>query len=919
MKQETTRSSAPRPQRRGGWFLSRAHFLLRFLGLTGFFAAVVGLVLVGYSIANFFSWSDVPYNELSRGVRGQIFPLQSTADYGLFCILWGTGAALLALLIEVVMVLFFVAARRSAIGFNAALQIALAAVLLVGVNVVAFLHPERVDCTRAQQFTLPKSIENDLRKLQGETTLFVLVRPKEKEGAEKKVHYSESDELESAAQTKVVEMVEDLAEQFRQVGPQFRVVVLKTNEKGYSANLDKATKDATRKAKEPEKDAKKLRDALEGAAESSIFFYQDGKVQQLGFNEFVQLDKPASLESGNLKLLIQGASGRGVEPLARKILHIEERRPRVGILVVHELLTTESTVDVFTLKGLRKALAAHGFDVRDVVLKKNWEQGGPPEPAADTLEESKLERVENELDDLDDEIKTLEEEAKIFRAIIDDWTVKPGEDEDRQLDRLSQKYATQLRGRRVTPALRKVQVEMLQSVLNGRQEDLVEAKREREDKRKEREQLDTEGVAEGRRLSDVQGKLKRVLADCDVLFIPRITRNSSVLISNRVHRLEEQQIAAIKEFLKAGKPVFACLGPTNEPRDSAERERDDDLEKMFAELGIRLGSQTVLFNADAKAFADRRPTPFTSSGDENVPPVDFDSSTQAVTGRWLTVDAAAAQQPNPLRDSMRVTAHSAGKDFDLRVHFPRPVFYDPVKPWLPPMEAASGIGLLGAPLNAGPLALATALPRKARTDAVFLATGYHDGTQPWSQPAQIAGTIGVLACAPVNGPLAAVAGLPRTRTDPTFLLSGVGWNDSNPFPERGRRPRYEPPKPDDPANGTLEEKRRGAFPIGVAVETTLPSDWTGGVPTKARVAVIGQGDVFTGNELSPPREQLALQTLNWLLGRDEYLPRAEHPWSYPRIALTKTEQALWWWGGCVGLPVAFFYLGVVVLLARRVR
>jgi hypothetical protein len=150
-------------------------------------------------------------------------------------------------------------------------------------------------------------------------------------------------------------------------------------------------------------------------------------------------------------------------------------------------------------------------------------------------------------------------------------------------------------------------------------------------------------------------------------------------------------------------------------------------------------------------------------------------------------------------------------------------------------------------------------------------------------------------------------------------VTASGWNESNPFPTANRRPHYEPPRPDDPDTGTLEAKRRGAFPIGVAVEADLPARWGGDKAKTARVAVIGQGDVFVGNELSPAREQLFLETANWLLGRDDYLPRADHPWTYPRIDMDEREQQLWLWGARLGLPVVFAYLGLVVLMARHLR
>src|SRR5262249_29729878 len=135
---------------------------------------------------------------------------------------------------------------------------------------------------------------------------------------------------------------------------------------------------------------------------------------------------------------------------------------------------------------------------------------------------------------------------------------------------------------------------------------LDDLKSDRAETSKDRDKIDVDRVTEGRRMTDVRAKLTRTLADCDLLFIPRLTRRSNgSFVPNRAHRLEEEQVSAIKEFLESGKPVFACLGPTNEPRDTMPPETTgpDPLETMFSDLGIHLGKQTVLFNADAKAFA----------------------------------------------------------------------------------------------------------------------------------------------------------------------------------------------------------------------------------------------------------------------------------------------------------------------------
>jgi hypothetical protein len=933
MTQQTTRATAGRrPGRRGGWFWSRLHFLLRFAGLVGFVALLVGLVLVRPLDQFYESWRGA-YQTLADAARGAA-PADAWQRAGVYCILGGAAAVLLALLVESALVLSFVAGRRSLMGFNAVVQVGLAAALLVGVNVYSFTHrPLRLDCTRAKEFTLPADVEGELKKLTAPTTIVVY-----------KLHKSPKDKVDkryvydAAAEREIVEQVNDLVQQFRQVGPQFSVVTLDAEDRKFGEKLKAVTE-------EEGHPRPRLREAIDAAQENSIFFYQDtrferpdgtaeyrdGRVQQLSFDEFYQLDKPASKAGrGNLVLLPQGGgtSGRGVETFANKIVHVEQRKPRVGILVVHELLTSEGSQDSYTLRGLRKVLTSHGFEVRDVVLKKNWgRRRRPPDPAADTLDESKLERVESEIGLLEADLKTIEAEIKDYQALVADWTLKPDEDEDRKLDGLSRKYARELRGGRVTPAGRRRLLEFFQTNLGRRQEDLDETKRDLAEKKKERDRLDTEGVAEGRRLSDVPAKLANALSDCDLLLIPRVTRNPdpSFDVSNRAHKLSPKQLAEIKQFLRSGRPVFACLGPINEPPDEADPRaagpaRDDNFEALLAELGIRLPAQTVLFKVDAKEFADRRPNVFTSTTEDKVPPVDFDSPTHAAAGRWFAPGAGALERPNPLRESLRVTAHSVGAGFDLRIRFPRPVYYDPVKPWVPAAEAAGDFGLLALPMSAGPLAVTARPPRRARTDAAFQATGYFDAAQPWAPPAQVASTAGVLTCATAGGPLPALAALPRTRTDPTFLLSGAGWNDSEPYPvPGGRRPRYEPPKPDDPANGTPEEKRRGAFPIGVAVETPVPPGWAPDSPALVRVAVIGQGDVFTGPELSPAQERLLLQTTNWLLRRDELLPSAEHQWRYPRVELTEPAQSLWLWGCRGGMPLACAFLGFVVLLARRVR
>ena len=147
--------------------------------------------------------------------------------------------------------------------------------------------------------------------------------------------------------------------------------------------------------------------------DSDKVYAYEGNIPRLSFNEFYQLDKSASKAAnpgpdgkprGNLVLRPQG-----VEAFARRVLAIQEKRPRVGLLVIHEALATnvsEGWQEQYTSHGLRRTLEDHGFEVVDVLLKK-WKQGEEPSPAAYNLEETQFERREAELEGI---------EGKIFAA-----------------------------------------------------------------------------------------------------------------------------------------------------------------------------------------------------------------------------------------------------------------------------------------------------------------------------------------------------------------------------------------------------------------------------------------------------------------------------------------------------------------------
>jgi hypothetical protein len=971
---------------------ARAAFWFRLIGATGLFVALLGLIPLSTTIPlrDSSAW-NAALGRFFAELPGFKFSGRLQA-ISLAMIVFGGALFLIALGVQVVAGFRTMAGRRNAAATNSVVQIALVLLLLVGVNAYSFRHYSRLDWTRARQFTLPESITSELAKLRGQTDIVVYQRHKTFGRLSDK-----PDAYDYAAERKVVEKVQDLVEQFREFGPQFRVEVLDIESEGYEAKLEALTQDAPA-----------LRAALNSAPENSIFFHArrefgkkaDGKpdirenVQRLSFNEFYQLDKtdslgksvivlfekragkneeyslaaverkvrrlvdPDAMDGPDVKLFVirgddvESAKARdqagieapsvkplldelmkdrtaentvivikdgetmrqsftafaaqpdaaardalrprgnlvllpqGVGPFARKVLAVEERRPRIAFAVIHEWLSTDG-LDEFTLAGAKKALTMQGFDVVDVILKKKWGESAEPEAAAYTLDETKYERIIDDLAEVNDSLDQLTGVIRQMTAALELFRTA-------SLDDLSKRFRQQLGGRLFTEELRQRQIAAYTSDLQTL--DYVIKQNTEARKQYEQEKLalgEQENVVEERRMTDLKAKMAKVLSDCDLLVVPRMTLRdvvSGYAIPPRYYRLDEVQTAAIKDFLAAGKPVLACFGPSNEPPDrrSPRPTGADSLEELLAQFGILFGKQTVLFGSEGKALAERRSNPLATGSSVKIPPLRFDAPPSTL---WLSTGdlftSSGKSQPHPIASSMEVTHRNIGakKKMDLEARHPRPIFFVPVR--------------------------AEDLTHSRITRAEFL------------------------------------------FTDPD------GWNEDQPFPTQQRTPRFEPPKPDDPARGTRDERRRGSFPVGVAIETTVPVEWSdpqaaalkvadlvasgaefepaGSLyaaslapaewfakpdarQTPVRLAAIGQGGWFVGPELSPAKEELLGTLCNWLLRRDERLPNAiAQPWRYPRVTLSDRTQTLWRWGTRLALPGLFVYLGSMVLLRRRYR
>lgn len=973
---------------------ARSGLWLRLIGSTGLFVALLGLIPLATTM-------DVGDGAAWRAALRRFFGempgfgfTQRFQALGMAMIVLGCGLFVASLAILATKGLRTIAGRRNAAATNAFVQVALVLALVIGVNVYSFRHYVRRDWTRDRQFTLPSAIAAELAQLHGPTTIVVYQRHKTFGRLSEK-----PDAYDYAAERKVVEKVQDLVEQFRELGPQFRVEVLDIESDGYEDKLEDLTRNAPA-----------LRAAIDSAPENSILFAtrrtigksSDGKpdiresVQRLSFNEFFQLDKTDSLgkavvvlfqkrsprsdaesltaleqrvhkaanidsvDGPDIKLIplrsddadfarlrdsavadaeilkpvldelaknksaentvLVAKDGQvsqwsfaafaalpesairalvrprgnlvlapqGVGPFARKVLAVEERRPRIAFAVIHEWLTTDG-IEEFTLAGAKKALITQGFDVVDVVLKKKWGEGPEPEPAAYTLEESKYERLIDDLADVDANLDTMAAGVRQITAAIEFFRTAP-------LEELTRRYRSQLGGRSFTDELRQKQIAALAADLQTMEYVIKQNNEARKQYEDEKTALaEQERVVEERRMTDLKGKLGKLLNECDLLIVPRLTLRdviSGYAIPPRLYRLDDVQTAAIKDFMIAGKPVLACFGPVNEPperRGARPATTDDPLENLLAQFGIVFGKQTVLFGADSKALAERRSNPLATGSGVKTPPLRFDAPPS--TG-WLSTGDLFGQNrkdsPHPIAASMEVTRRNVGlkRKLELDARHPRPIYFVPVRP--------------DDILN----------PRIVRAEFLF--------------------------------------------SDPD------GWNEDQPFPTQQKSPRFEPPKADDRTRGTRDERRRGAFPVGVALETTVPAEWTepwtgalraanmvatgaaqldpagmvvaaslvpadwfarsGFHPTPVRVAAVGHGGWFVGPELSPAREALLTTTCNWLLQRDDRLPQTSAtPWQFPRVRMSERSQLLWSLGAMLALPGFCVYLGRLVLLQRRYR
>src|SRR5262249_13159008 len=162
-----------------------------------------------------------------------------------------------------------------------------------------------------------------------------------------------------------------------------------------------------------------------------------------------------------------------------------EKRPMVGLAVIHELLTTQGDEEYpYTMAGLKKALSARGFDTKDIVLKK-WSEFGPPEPAVYTPEDSKLDEIDEQIAIHDFNISQLAAALANQAKILDLWKTAT-------LEELTKKYAQSLGVQKITKEMRGDVVEDLEFDVNALKRSLEDQEQRRKTAVDERGKLNVD-------------------------------------------------------------------------------------------------------------------------------------------------------------------------------------------------------------------------------------------------------------------------------------------------------------------------------------------------------------------------------------------------------------------------------------------
>lgn len=915
-------------------FGNRFRLLLRLLGFTAVLTAVAGGIWLSTetnwpSLRG--SWAEAweaASDFVSDTVNGERGTNAQVA--GILC--FGSLAVIILWIgVEKLSWLFFASGRKTFAGTANGIQIAVAVALFVVANMVGFSHYEKIDLTRNKQFTLSPDLVDQLKQLRTDAPTTVVVLQVHRASV---IFPDTADAYESVAERVTVEKVKDMVDLLREFGPQFNVVV-----------LDSQSVDFEREVRELGRLRPGLAEAIRDTRENSILFYADGKVRReptavaeqmtrtfpkpavasdpndsqlslvyaanisrMSFSEFLQLDKTASREAtpteragyatllggpaftagvtgkGNLVLIPQGN-----EQFVRRILALEERRPRIGMPVIHPYLTTREASDELSSGGLRRALESRGFDVQDIIIKR-WRSTGPPLPAAYTFEESELERVENRFNLFSMLANDREAAIQILSEARDDAesTLREArnaatpEERGQKLAAVARNLQRFVRGRIQNEAQLQTVLQSLSLSIEAFELELADYTRMVEEYGpRYRDLLRDERSTENRRLTDLKAKFRQYVNECDALIVPRLTTldvAKGEVISPALFTMSDDQVAVIREFIAAGKPVLFALGPSN-LATAPGAQNTDALYEILPRLGIELGRQTILTNSDSQAMAERQSEALGALSD--IPPVSFDLPAD--------VDSAPSSDVanNPIAEAFRITARAVDRELHLKRSGYRPVYVAPGfdSPGMLPFAAEIMFTGRDSWNEQRPLPEGDYLPKFEPVKPGDPTRGTRDEERRGPFP------VGVAVEVPVPIDWMPEASLPKVDgtlpiTDQVELSAVLPVFD-----------------------GGISAAMMGV--VGTEVDRPI-----------VRVAAYGHGGLFTGNQLDPAAETLLVHTVNWMLNRDDRLPEDvpdEQKWRFPRTDLSSRAFTIWACATVIGLPLLCFYFGSIVYMLRRMR
>ena len=318
-------------------------------------------------------------------------------------------------------------------------------------------------------------------------------------------------------------------------------------------------------------------------------------------------------------------------------------------------------------------------------MLKKWSRFAPPAAAAATADESALERLEERQNVLERLIANVERQRPVFEKSLTVW--KKAVNDAKNARRSDAPLAEQLDGDKVTAEMACYPGAVLQANLENIDKALPSYRQRLDEVKEEKSKLNVPALKEQQRMTDVKAKMARLLADCDLLIVPRMTlRNVADEFENIPAGSTRWTMRRWRRSRTSSRRASRCWPASGRPTRRRTRDRAGPAtiaatgwKTLLGQLGVKFGKETVLFDSEVEALADSRAGAELGGGQFEAPPVLFDWMPGA--GRPVG-SPLVSDKPNRIRESLRLTARALGKDaegkplpLDIRIRHPRPIYY----------------------------------------------------------------------------------------------------------------------------------------------------------------------------------------------------------------------------------------------------